>query len=231
MPGVADGPAPDSLQPATFLRSIPIAAAADLRNRGKERRFATGQALFREGDPPSSVAVILDGTVKVSARTANGPDTLLAMRGPGSVIGEFAAIDRTVRSATVTAVRPVRALLVPCPAFEAFLAEQPAAALALLRLVVARLRDSDRLRVEFGTLEVQARLARRLLELARDHGEDEGDAIQIRLSVTQDDLAGMVGASRQSVARSLRELREAGLIETGRRSLTIVDAAGLTHRA
>jgi CRP-like cAMP-binding protein len=228
---MAERPDPEALQPATFLRSIPLAAAADLRSRGRERRFSTGQALFREGDPPSSVAVILDGTVKVSASGVGGTEALLAMRGPGSVIGEFAAIDRTVRCATVTAVRPVRALFVPCPAFEAFLAEQPSAALALLRLVVARLRDADRMRIEFGTLEVQARLARRLLELARDHGEEVDGEIVIRLAVTQDDLAGMVGASRQSVARGLRELREGGLITTGRRTITIIDAAGLTQRA
>jgi CRP/FNR family cyclic AMP-dependent transcriptional regulator len=222
---------PTSFGSTSFLRAIPLEAAADLRKRGKERRFSTGQALFREGDPPSTVAVILDGSVKVTAAGEGGSEAVLAVRGPGSIVGEFAAIDRSPRFASVIAVQPVRALVVPCPAFEEFLAETPVAALALLRLVVARLREGDRRRVEIGTLEVEARVARRLLELARDHGEDIDGRIEIRLLVTQDDLAGMVGASRQSVARALRELREAGLISTGRRSLAITDAAGLSLRA
>lgn len=225
------GTPPGSSEPTTFLRSIPASAVADLRARGREQRYRVGQTLLREGEAPSFVAVILDGTVKIAAIGADGADSLLAMRGPGSIIGEFAAIDRTVRSATVTAIRPVRALLVPCAAFESFLSEQPAAALALLRLVVARLRDSDRLRVEFGTLEVQARLARRLLELASDHGELDGGGAAMVVDVTQDDLAGIVGASRQSIARALRELREAGIIATGRRNITIVDLDALTTRA
>jgi CRP/FNR family cyclic AMP-dependent transcriptional regulator len=213
-----------------FLRSIPMTAVIDLRKLGKERRYGAGQHLFREGDPPSTVAIILDGTVKITASGDGDTEAVLAIRGPGSLIGELAAIDRTARSATVTAVSTVRALLVPCPAFEDFLAQTPLVALALLRLVVARIREGDRMRVELGTLEVNNRLARRLLDLARDHGEDVDGRIEIRLTVTQDDLAGMVGASRQSVARALRELRESGILETGRRSLVITDPKALAQR-
>jgi CRP-like cAMP-binding protein len=96
-------------------------------------------------------------------------------------------------------------------------------AAALVQVLAARLREADLRRVEFGALDATPRLARRLLELAGDGSSVEG--------LNQEDLASLIGASRESVAKALAELRRAGLVRTGRRSIELVDVAGLRSRA
>lgn len=105
--------------------------------------------------------------------------------------------------------------------FRAYLAARPAAALELLTVTVNRLRHADRQRAEFGS-DATARLARSLSALAREHGRVEGGGIRLGL-LSQDDLAALCGASREAVSRALRTLREAGLLTTGRCSITILD--------
>ena len=203
-----------------------------LRATGTVRRFRVGQVLFHEGDPSNHVAVITAGEVKVSSAHERGGETVLAIRRAGDLIGELSAIDDRPRSATATAITPVEAVVVPAAAFWAFLTEHPGAAVALLRTVVARLRDADRQRVEFGSQQSLPRLARRLLELAESHGRRAPDGtIHIELPMTQEELAGWVGASRESVARVLRALRSTGAITTARRAITVVDLERLRELA
>lgn len=220
------------MQPAagTFLAALDDGDAETLRSLGTMRRYAPGAALFWEGEESSHVAVVLAGRVKVAAAAADGTEALLAVRGPGELLGELAVLDGAPRSATATALDAVAVRLIDGVEFEQFLATRPGAAVALLHLLVRRLRESGRRRAEFGSQDVAARLAGRLLELADEHGEPDGDGIRVTVPLTQDDLAGMVGASRESVARALRTLREAGLVATGRRSITVVDPTRLRRR-
>lgn len=221
-----------SISPVNASGALASATLAALRAVGTARRFRPGQVLFHEGDPSDHVALIAAGQVKISATHDTGGETVLAVRGPDDLVGELSAIDHLPRSATATAVTPVEAVVVTADAFRAVLTEHPGAALGLLGTVVARLRDADRQRVEFGSQATLPRLARRLVELAELHGRRQPDgAVLIDLPVTQEELAGWVGASRESVARALRALRAARVVATARRAITVLDEDRLRHLA
>ena len=187
--------------------------------------------MFMEGDRGESVIVVRSGRVKVFATSEDGHDTLLAVRGPGDVLGEFSAIDDGLRSASGTALEPVEAQVITASDFRGFLAATPGAAFALLASVVARIRMSDRLRVELGARDTMGRVAARLLALAESTGVEEDGAVRIGLPLTQDDLAGWVVASRESVARALASMRKRGIIATARREIRVLDLAALRDAA
>jgi CRP-like cAMP-binding protein len=154
------------------------------------------------------------------------------VRSPGDLLGEFAAIDRDqARSASAFAVEPLLVQVVSADEFEAFLEQSPRAAVVLLRTLTRRLRDASRTQMEFGSYDTVARVARRLDELATEHGEPTADGVRIALPLTQEELAGWVGASRESVARALRALRDRGVISTSRRMVVVHDRAALVRHS
>ena len=219
------------LEPEEFLARLDEADRADLAARGRHRRWPAGASLFLEGDRATTVVVVVTGRVKVFSLTEQGEEVVLAVRGPGALLGELTAVDGTERGTSVSALEPVVALVVPAPAFVTFLHDRPAAAMVLLRLVTSRLRDADRKRVEFGAYDIAARVAGRLVELADRFGEAVPDGVRISVPLSQDELAGWVGASREAVAKALRVLRDRGLVTTGRRTMTVLDLDGLRGRA
>jgi CRP-like cAMP-binding protein len=214
-----------------FLGELDASAREALGGLGRHRRFDAGSSLFLEGDLGGNVMVIHTGHVKVFATSHDAHGVLLAVRGPGDVLGDLSAIDNEPRSASGTALDDVDAQVIAAREFRVFLRNTPGAGLALLRVIIARQRDSDRMRVEFGARDTSGRVALRLLELAESAGEAAPNGIRIALPLTQDDLAGWVAASREAVARALASLRRRGLIVTGRREITIVDLEALRRAA
>jgi CRP-like cAMP-binding protein len=167
--------------------------------------------------------------VKVSSHTAGGSEVVLAVRGPGALIGEMAAFSGLPRSAAVTALEPVEGIAVHD--FAAFLRGHGRIAVLLLELITGKLRDADRKRIEYGAFDTTGRVATRLLELAERYGEPAGGGVRVALPLSQDELAGWTGSSREAVSKALRSLRDRGLIETGRRKVVIHDVEGLRRRA
>ena len=214
-----------------FLAELAPSAREMLAALGRRRRFAANAPLFLEGDPGQTVMVLHAGRVKVSASSDDGHGVLLAVRGPGDVLGDLSAIDGEPRSATATALEPVDAQVITSDDFRTFLADVPGAGLALLRVVTARMRDSDRLRVEFGARDTLGRVALRLLELADAAGEATDQGIRITVPLTQDELAQWVAGSREAVARALASLRKRGLVTTARREIVVTDLDGLRAAA
>ncbi len=212
---------------AGFLSRLDDEARATLAKLGRRRRCDAGTTLFLEGEVGASVIIVHSGRIKVFATSHNGVERVLAVRGPGDVLGDLSAIDGSPRSASGVTVETAEVQVVSSDEFRTYLAENHGAALALLRVVIDRVRDSDRLRVEFGALDTTARVARRLVELAETSGEPNERGIRLALPLTQDDLAAWVAASRESVARALASLRNRGLIETARREITVLDLAAL----
>jgi CRP-like cAMP-binding protein len=210
-----------------FLASLDDDARTALSKLGRRKQVGAGTLLFLEGDLGGNVIIVHEGHVKVYATSADGSQHVLAVRGPGDVLGDLSAIDGRPRSASGMTVEPAEVQLVPRDDFLDFLAEHRGAALALLGVVVERMRDSDRLRVEFGALDTTARVAMRLVELAETVGEPTELGVRLTVPLTQDDLAGWVAASREAVARALASLRKRGLIKTARREITVLDLAGL----
>lgn len=217
--------------PGEFWELLSREEAADLAQRGRLRQWRRGDALFREAAVSDSVLVLRTGRVKVCSSTAAGTEVVLAVRGPGALLGELSAIDRYPRSATVTALEPVTALVVPSSAFESYLQSRGRVAFLLMRLLSGRLRDADRKRVEFGAHDTATRVAVRLCELVDRFGEPTEDGLRIALPLSQDELAGWTGASREAVSKALGALRAEGLIRTSRLSVVVRDLAGLRARA
>ncbi|MFD6987634.1 Crp/Fnr family transcriptional regulator [Streptomyces sp. NPDC059943] len=189
---------------------------------GREMRFPPRAELLREHEPSGHILLVLNGWTKVTATAPNGYVMLLALRGPGDIIGESAALTGKPRSATVTALEPVRAAVVDHDGFRKYLAAFPDAMLKLLGLASDRTRAGDRRRLEFASLTVRERLAALLLELARTHGRLIPEGIELAVPLSKVELAGSIGASREMVQRLFKELREREVIVTGRRTLTIL---------
>ncbi len=202
-----------------------------LRALGRTRRFGTGAPLFHEREPGEAVLVLTSGRVKLSCVTEGGREALLGIREPGDLIGEMSAFDGGPRSATATALEPVEVIAVSREAFSGFLERTPGVALVLARMIARRLRDADSKRIEYLAGDTVGRLCSRLVELADRFGEAEGDGVHIELAITQEELAGWTGSSREAVIRALRTLRELGWIETRRRGVTLLEVEQMRGRA
>ena len=193
--------------------------------------FQTNTTLFFQDEPTEHVVVIWGGYAKVLSRNGSGHQVLLAIRGPGDLVGEFAGVDGGRRSATVEAIDTVRALLVGASAFRVFLERSPHASTVLQRTLVQRLRDADKKRLSSASMAVGQRLAELLLELAGRFGAPEGAGTRIGLALSQEDLAAYVGASRRAVAREIESWRDRGIVTTGRRNLLIHQPSALERIA
>jgi CRP/FNR family cyclic AMP-dependent transcriptional regulator len=210
-----------------FLTRLTAEELAALRSRGVARHFERGATIVHQGEVPGRVVVIERGYAKVSAMTEDGKEVVLAFRGPGDVVGELAALSALPRSATVRTIEPIDALAVAVGDFETWLEQQPRVALELLKVVIARLREADRQQFEFAAYQTLGRIARRLVELAERFGEPCEGGVRISLRISQEELAGWAGASREATSKALHDLREIGLIETERRQLTVRSIDGL----
>lgn len=223
----ADRPRFRAADPSSVLAAVSERQLDELLEHARPRRYEAGATVFREGRPSNSVVLLETGRVKVVTLSKEGREVLLAIRGPGDVIGELGALDGRARSATVTALDDLETLTVPASAFRAMLARDGRLALRLFGTITRRLRDADRKRLEFGSLDTSTRLALRLLEMVHRFGEPGDDGIDITLRLTQEELAQWVGASKKAVTKALGEFRDRGLITTGRRRITVLDRAAL----
>ncbi|ONI81199.1 hypothetical protein ALI144C_21930 [Actinosynnema sp. ALI-1.44] len=188
---------------------------------GTQRRWSTGQVLIRESDASDHVVLLVSGRVKVSVTAPSGRQVMMAIRGPGELLGEVSAIDGGERSATVTALSDVRGVSLTGPEFHRFMLDAPAVTVELLKMVVGRLRESTRRRLENGAYDVPARTARLLVDYARDYGEPVPDGLTVKLR--QSELAEAAGASREAVAKALKVFREAGAVRTNRCSFDVLE--------
>ena len=204
--------------------------SAALRREGHTREFQRGQALFTEGDLAERVFLIERGWVTVTCTAPGGREIVLGLRGPGDMVGELSALDGEPRSATAVTITEVEAIVVSGSTLGRAL-DNVAASRELIRMLAARLRDSDRKRLEFAALDTLGRVAWRLLELSERFGHEGGDGISVELPLSQEQLAGWCGASRESTVKALTSLRGLGCITTGRRRVVIRDLEALRRHA
>ncbi|MEQ3552488.1 Crp/Fnr family transcriptional regulator [Pseudonocardia nematodicida] len=177
-----------------------------IRDAGRIRSWSAGAHVIRQGERSDSVVLLRSGSVKVLAHSPVGKQVVLALRGPGDVLGEFGALDELPRSAGVVALTDADGWVVPASQFRARLTARPDDAVMLLRLLVSRLREADLRRLEFGSLDTTSRVA--VLLVSMDDGEWIG--------LTQTEMGEAVGASREATVKALARLRSAGVVETGR---------------
>lgn len=211
-----------------FLALLSDADRLDLEAIARRTSADRGDVLLARGEAGDRVLVIESGRVKVSVTTSSGREVVLTFRGPGSLLGDQSLVDESPRSATVTAVEPVEFLSVASSAFRGYLAKRPNVALAMLATLSARLRESDRRLAEYAAADTLGRICARLLELCEMQGDVAGNgAVRITLPITQEELAGWTGASREAVSKALNTLRGLGWVETRRRELVVTDSRAL----
>jgi CRP/FNR family cyclic AMP-dependent transcriptional regulator len=189
---------------------------------GRPLRYRARTILMHQAEPSSHVLLVLHGWTKVTATAANGYEALLALRGPGDILGEGAALSGRHRSATVTALEPVEAVVIDQGHFTSFLAENPQVMLRLLSLTTDRQRSTDRRRLQWAALTVRERLAVLLLERVRTPGSRTDEGIELTIGLSQHEFAGSVGSSREAVARMLKELRARKVVATRRRRIVVL---------
>ncbi len=175
--------------------------------------------------------ILLIGRVKVSRVSDDGRELILRVRDPGDVLGELAFIDGHPRLATVTALEPVTALVIPSRAFRAHLERTPRVAVALLEVVTRRFRETTLKREQFTASDTIGRLAARIVELADRYGTPTDAGIVVTLPLSHEELGGWTGASRAGVAHAFRTLRELGWVHTERRRVLVRDLQALRARA
>lgn len=199
-----------------------------LEARCRSQDFPKDAQLFQQGDPAGRLVIVQTGLVKVSSSTAGGAEAVLAIRGAGDVLGEMSSIDAGRRCATVTALNPVKALVVEPPVFEQLLA-RPSAARALLAVLVHRLREADRQRLQLGGKATVTRRVATLLHGLVEYGRPREGRVVLEMELSQQDLASAVGASRSAVNRSLAELRRLTILTTERQRIVILRTDDLRH--
>jgi CRP-like cAMP-binding protein len=214
-----------------FLRQLGSADADAILNLVRRRRVARSQPILRAGAAGDDVVLVLDGRVKLSAQGADRREVVLAIRGPGELIGEMAALGGQRRTASAIAVDDVEVGYMRADELRAFLAEHPDVALVLIRMLIRRLTDATRDTIDLATQDSVGMVAKRLVELAADHGTPAEKGTRIELSLTQDELASWTGATRETVSRALRLMRQLSWIATDNRSITVLDPEALRERS
>ena len=176
-----------------------------------KRRFKRGEAIVEQGKQSNALSIILTGRARVIATDPRGREVILATMRPGDYVGEMSLIDNEPHSATVMAEIQTDALILGRLEFARCLPENSSMAYAVMKGLVQRLRQADRKIESLALMDVYGRVARALLEFSSE--DSEGNAV-IRDKVSRQDLAKMVGASREMVSRVMKDLEERGFIET-----------------
>ncbi|ADZ71882.1 Crp/Fnr family transcriptional regulator [Polymorphum gilvum] len=187
--------------------------AEGLSKLARPMSVTPGAILFEAGDPGNGCYAILDGSMKVSMLSVDGDEQLLAVLGPGNVVGELALLDGRPRSATVTALKASRLAFIDKSAFERFADENPGLYRHMLSIVGKRLRQSNDILAARSFLPLPGRVAQTLLQLSETFGKTlDGDRILIHYKLSQSDIANMAGAARENVSRVLNDWKRSGTI-------------------
>ena len=199
----------------TVLRSLPIFDALDESRLGPIAKVALlrhaprGTVVVREGDRTDNIYFVVNGNLKVSVSDDEGREVILSILGPGELFGEMGVIDNNPRSATITATNSSDLVTISKADFQACLLDNFDVSLFIMRGLAQRLRQADRKIESLALMDVYGRVARLLLDLS----EDEDGKRVVRKKLTKQDIAKMIGASREMVSRVMTDLRGQGLLE------------------
>lgn len=221
----------DALSRSVVLRGLARAELEQLADLMRRRTYRRGEVVFHQGDPGESLHVVCHGTLKVVIIGDNGEEAVLAVLGPSDVFGEMALLDGGPRSATVTALESVETAVLSRSDFVQLLRRTPATVDSLLASLARTIRQADDDIGGLMFLDLHGRLARKLLELAETYGEASDGKTLIRVQLTQEELAGMIGATRASVNKILGFFEDRGAIERRGRQIVVCKRDVLERRA
>lgn len=208
-----------------LIRRVPLfsmltdAQAASVADAVVKRRFKRGETIVEQGKKSNALFILLNGRARVITADGRGREVILATLAPGDHIGEMSLIDNEPHSATVRAEVQTDVLMLGRLEFARCLPENSSMAYAIMRGLVQRLRQADRKIESLALMDVYGRVARSLLEAAVENADGE---LLIRDKISRQDIAKMVGASREMVSRVMKDLEERGFIKTQEAGLTLV---------
>jgi CRP/FNR family cyclic AMP-dependent transcriptional regulator len=205
-------PLPDAT-PRNLLSALPPDLVERLFAKARPVRLAAGRALFAAGDPGTGCYRIDEGLLKVSAVSGSGGERILAIVGPGAIVGELSMLDEGPRSAGIAAVKDSQLSFVTCAEFRSFAETHPQVYAYLVRLLAQRLRNANSALAAGSFLSLKGRVARALLDLSEAFGHDVGSGrVLVRQKITQSDLAAMAGIARENVSRILNDWKREAVV-------------------
>lgn len=216
---------------APLFAALDAEAAAALRASMSEVRARKGQVFFVEGEPGDRLYVIAEGKVTLGHSAGDGRETLLAVLGPGEMFGELSLFDPGRRTATATALTDAVVLGLGRDSLRPWLTGRPEVAEKLLQALAQRLRRTEDAMADLVFSDVPGRVAKALLELADKFGAFRDGELFVEHDMTQEELAQLVGASRETVNKALAEFVNRAWLRVEQRSVTILDVERLQRRA
>ncbi len=216
---------------ATLFAGLDDESTSALLKFMKPRNLRRGTVLFREGDSGNELYIVSTGKLKVGRESPDGRENLLSVVGPGEMIGELTLFDPGTRSTTVTAVSQTELLSLEHNDLMTWLEERPQAAMNLLRALAQRLRRTNDTVGDLVFSDVPGRVAKALLDLAQRFGKQGPDGTLVAHDLTQEELAQLVGASRETVNKALADFAARGWLRLEARAVVILDQERLSNRA
>ncbi|MBA2445345.1 MAG: Crp/Fnr family transcriptional regulator [Nocardioidaceae bacterium] len=219
------------LRQAPLFSGLDDEAAEALSASMVEIRIRRGEVVFREGDEGDQLYVVTEGKVKLGRTSVDGRENLLAILGPGQMFGELSLFDPGPRSATVTAVTDCTMQTLNHAELGSWLAGRPEVARGLLSQLAVRLRKANDVVADLVFSDVPGRVAKALLDLSARFGRTADDGVHVHHDLTQEELAQLVGASRETVNKALADFASRGWLRLEARSVVLMDVERLRHRA
>jgi CRP-like cAMP-binding protein len=193
--------------------------------------FPRGHTVFAEGEPGDRLYIVISGKVKIGHRAPDGRENLLAIMGPSDMFGELSIFDPGPRTSSGTTITAVKAVSMNRDALEAWIQDRPEIAAQLLRVLARRLRRTNTNLADLIFTDVPGRVAKQLLQLAQRFGTQEGGALRVTHDLTQEEIAQLVGASRETVNKALADFTHRGWIRCNGKSVLISDSDRLARLA
>lgn len=204
--------------------TLPPAAIERVAAAAQQRTLRRGDVLFHESDPGEELFVVESGRIAIANKSFDGRESVVALMEPGDVFGEMSLFDGHGRSADARALESSKVYAVPFEPLRALFREQPDLLWSVVELLARRIRNMDVALADAVFLDVTGRTAKRLLELA-------GGSDEFQLPITQEELAGLVGASRERVNKAISSFVRLGWLEQRERKYKITDRVQLERRA
>jgi CRP/FNR family transcriptional regulator len=219
------------LRRAPLFNALDDDGARGLRRQMAEVKLSRGEHLFMEGDDGDALYVVIDGKMKLTRAAADGRENLLSVIGPGEMFGELSLFDPRPRTSSASAVTDALLAALKHEALMPLLRERPDVSFQMLRGLAQRLRRANDVTADLVFTDVPGRVAKNLLDLADRFGNQETDGLHVHHDLTQEELAQLVGASRETVNKALADFAARGWLQISARSVLILDSDRLRKRA
>ncbi len=216
---------------APLFAALDDEAAAALIDTMSPSHLERGDVLFHEGDQGDRLYVIGEGKIKLGRTSSDGRENLLAILGPGEMFGELSLFDPGPRTATASALTEVKLLGLGHGDLQPWLIARPEVASKLLAALAKRLRRTNEAMADLVFSDVPGRVAKALLDLAQRFGVETSDGLRVTHDLTQEELAQLVGASRETVNKALADFASRGGLRLEARAVLLLDVERLKRRA